>query len=343
MLANRADIYNLGDILGGMDEQFALSYIENSLTSNPVLAPLAVREMGDVYKLIDLAKGANVATTDLSHQYSGAEINEITEVFKKMMLIQDVVLKINKQYIASAAQNDKYRTEPAFKLQGSYRNMNKMTEKLSAVMNDKELMQLIADHYLGEAQLLTTGAEDNLLKLAELRGNITEEQSERWEQIKKDYLRNKSMGGDDADTGARVVAQLSDLVESVQGLSQLTAEAKAETELKVQETQAPKEESQDDSNEKLMLLMQQLTEAVKKSSPSVKVVNEPVPGINKLLSALAETIEHSISPLVRSMDKKLDIDLRTHEKMSGISEQLRNLEAEFSEKQGVNPPDDPVV
>ncbi|MDF3012604.1 MAG: repair protein, partial [Cellvibrio sp.] len=28
MLANRADIYNLGDILGGMEEQFALSYIE---------------------------------------------------------------------------------------------------------------------------------------------------------------------------------------------------------------------------------------------------------------------------------------------------------------------------
>ena len=157
MLANRADIYNLGDILGGMDEQFALSYVENSLTSNPALAPLAVREMDDVYKLINMAKGESIATTDLSHQYSGAEINEITEILKKMFVIQDVVLKINQQYIASAAQNDKYRTEPAFKLQGSYRNMNKMTEKISAVMNEQELMQMIADHYLGEAQLLTNG------------------------------------------------------------------------------------------------------------------------------------------------------------------------------------------
>ena len=45
-----------------------------------------------------------------------------------MFVVQDVILKINQQYIASAAQDDKYRTEPPFKLQGSYRNMNKMGE-----------------------------------------------------------------------------------------------------------------------------------------------------------------------------------------------------------------------
>ncbi|MCE3254395.1 MAG: repair protein, partial [Cellvibrio sp.] len=135
MLANRADIYNLGDILGGMEEQFALSYIENALTSNSVLAPLALRDMQDVYKFVAMAKGEEVATTDLSHQYSGAEVNEIVGVMKKLFAIQQVVLKINQQYIASAAQDDKYRVEPSFKLQGSYRNMNKMAEKVSAVMN----------------------------------------------------------------------------------------------------------------------------------------------------------------------------------------------------------------
>jgi len=65
MLANRADIYNLGDILGGMDEQFALSYIENALTSNPVLAPLALRDLQDVYKLVRMSKGENIPSTDL--------------------------------------------------------------------------------------------------------------------------------------------------------------------------------------------------------------------------------------------------------------------------------------
>ena len=52
MLANRADIYNLGDVLGGKEEQFALSYIENALTSNPILAPLALRDMKDVYQFL---------------------------------------------------------------------------------------------------------------------------------------------------------------------------------------------------------------------------------------------------------------------------------------------------
>ncbi|MCP4284338.1 MAG: hypothetical protein GY792_07805, partial [Gammaproteobacteria bacterium] len=63
MLANRADIYNLGDILGGLEEQFASSYIENCLTSNRVLAPLATRDMQDVYKLMQMARGKEIPTT----------------------------------------------------------------------------------------------------------------------------------------------------------------------------------------------------------------------------------------------------------------------------------------
>ena len=38
MLANRADTYNLGDILGGHIDAFKASYIENCLTSNPILS-----------------------------------------------------------------------------------------------------------------------------------------------------------------------------------------------------------------------------------------------------------------------------------------------------------------
>ncbi|MGG4609179.1 DNA repair ATPase [Providencia sp. Me31A] len=219
MLANRADIYNLGEVLGGMDEAFALSYIENSLTSNPVLAPLALRDLNDLYVFVDQAMGKSVSTSTLSYPYSDAEINEIINVIKKLIKLRDVVLKVNQQYIASAAQSDKYRTEPAFRLQGSYRNMNKLSEKVAAVMNDDELERLLDDHYLGEAQLLTTGAEENLLKLAELRGTLSAKDKERWQQIKKDFMRNKALGGDNTDIGDRVVGQLASLVESVQALS----------------------------------------------------------------------------------------------------------------------------
>ncbi|MGB5877089.1 MAG: DNA repair ATPase [Psychrobacter nivimaris] len=224
MLANRADIYNLGDIMSGMEDIFALSYIENSLTSNSVLAPLANRDLSDVHRLIKMAKtdNANLAqaqSSDLTYPYSTSEINEIIAILRHMFRVQAVILDVNQAYIASASQDDKYRVEPIFKLQGSYRNMNKMTEKLSAVMNENELNQLIDDHYLGESQLLTQGAESNLLKLGEMRGILTEAEKERWAQIKADFLRNKAMGGEDSDTGARIVAQLVDLASGFNAIS----------------------------------------------------------------------------------------------------------------------------
>ena len=224
MLANRADIYNLGDIMSGMEEIFALSYIENALTSNAVLAPLANRDLADVHRLIKMARADNanllqVQSSDLTYPYSSSEINEIIAILRHMFRVQEVILDVNQAYIASASQDDKYRVEPIFKLQGSYRNMNKMTEKLSAIMNENELNQLIDDHYLGESQLLTQGAESNLLKLGEMRSTLTQEESERWAQIKTDFLRNKAMGSEDGDTGARIVAQLVDLANGFNTIS----------------------------------------------------------------------------------------------------------------------------
>jgi hypothetical protein len=361
MLANRADIYNLGDILGGMDEQFALSYVENCMTSNTVLAPLATRDLNDLYKIVRMTQGENIATTDLSHQYSGAEINEITAVLKKLFVIQDVVLKINQQYIASAAQSDEYRIEPSFRLQGSYRNMNKMAEKVSSVMNHSELMQMIADHYVGESQLLTNGSEENLLKLAELRGEMTDEEATRWAKIKADFIRNKAMGGDDADVGGKVIGQLVDLVKGVKSLGENAEQSnkirekdkqqRIESELLLRNEEAQRrseERPYEAANiEQLQVLNQSMSQfasivssgmkliaqqSSKQTAPKVEVINQPVPGLEKILKALADTMENSIFPIVRSMDRKIDIDLKTHDKMKEISTQLRALEAEYSIK-----------
>ncbi|WP_347904345.1 DNA repair ATPase [Pseudomonas purpurea] len=306
MLANRADIYNLGDTLGGMQDAFALSYIENGLTSNPVLAPLATRDMADVYRFVAKAEGKPFSGNELSHSYSGAEINEITTTLQRLMQVRDVVLKVNQQYIASAAQADQYRTEPPFKLQGSYRNMNKMAEKISAVMNDAELLQLLADHYQGESQLLTTGAEENLLKLAELRGNQTSTQSERWAQIKRDFQRNKSMGGSDGDVGARVVAQLNDLVEGVRGLARQPQATEAS--LPWRELLAGLEK----------LGQQPATIDVQVNAPAQQ-------GVREVLESLAASLEHSVLPLIKVMDRKVDIDLDTHHRISDISNRLNEL------------------
>ncbi|MGJ3561257.1 hypothetical protein ACR6C2_35290 [Streptomyces sp. INA 01156] len=55
MLANRADVWNLGDVLTGKDDAFAASFVENALTANPVLAPLAGRDRADLDLLVRLA------------------------------------------------------------------------------------------------------------------------------------------------------------------------------------------------------------------------------------------------------------------------------------------------
>ena len=217
MLANRADIYNLGDVLGGKEQQFALSYIENALTSNAVLAPLALRDMQDVYKFVAMAQGEQIASNELSYAYSGAEINEIVTVLKHLLVIQEVILKVNLEYIKSAATAEDYRQEPPFKLQGSYRNMNKMAEKVSAVMNHAELMQLIGDHYSGEAQTLTSGAEENLLKLAMLRGVMTDAQQQRWQHICSAFGGKKQLSLD-GDPTQQAVRQLSNISASLEAI-----------------------------------------------------------------------------------------------------------------------------
>ncbi|MBN2361879.1 MAG: DNA repair ATPase [Deltaproteobacteria bacterium] len=216
MLANRADIYNLGDILGGKEREFALSYLENALTSNAVLQPLASRDLNDFYLLVRMAQGEEIATTELRYGYSAAEIEEIVGVLNKLFYLQQIVLKVNSAYIASASTDERFRTEPPFKLQGSYRNMNKMAAKVVSVMNEQELEQLVDDHYQGEAQTLTSGAEHNLLKLAELRGRLDAGQQQRWEEIKKSFGRLQRSGGAEDDPVVRVTATLANIGEEIE-------------------------------------------------------------------------------------------------------------------------------
>ncbi|MGA4997586.1 DNA repair ATPase [Streptomyces arboris] len=217
MLANRADVWNLGEVLSGRDDVFALSFVENALTANPVLAPLAARSRDDLALLVRLAGGGDPAARaeHLEHPYSATELDAILAVLRHLLTARDTVLAVNAAYIASAAQTDATRTEPPFRLQGSYRNMNKIAERIVPVMNDAELSAVVDDHYAGEAQTLTTGAEANLLKLAALRGTLTAEQAERWAAITASYVRTQALGGPDGDPMTRAVAALGLLADRI--------------------------------------------------------------------------------------------------------------------------------
>ncbi|MBL7260461.1 DNA repair ATPase [Paractinoplanes lichenicola] len=216
MLANRADVWNLGDVLAGREDLFELSYLENALTSNTTLAPLAARDRADLPLLLRLADGDDSVRADrLSYPYSAAELEQVLSVLRKMKRAQRVVLRNNQAYIASAAQSDAARVEPPFRLQGSYRNMNKLAERIVPAMNDAELETVIDDHYLGEAQTLAAGAEANLLKLAALRDRLTPAQESRWEEVKAAYRREQALGGADDDPMVRAVGAVGLLADRV--------------------------------------------------------------------------------------------------------------------------------
>ncbi|WP_370514710.1 DNA repair ATPase [Endozoicomonas sp. OPT23] len=318
MLANRADIYNLGDILGDSEDAFCSSYIENCLTSNSVLAPLTRQGMDDVYKVLDIAKGKGGSTSELAGNYSGAEVQEMVSVLQKLLKIQDVVFKVNQSYISSAAQADSYRTEPPFKLQGSYRNMNKMAEKVVAIMNDDELQSLIADHYIGEAQTLTQGAEENLLKLAELRGTLAGEGQQRWQTIKEEYTKQVSLGGEGADSLTMMAGQVVDMNRQLGAINSTLQSGQA----------ASSAGADQPSLEKLAVVLSkrldQLNSTIAASSLDVEVVNHPVPGLQDVLSQLAGTIETSFVPVARAMNEKIGLDLNILRKVNELTAELRS-------------------
>ncbi|MBX3184789.1 MAG: DNA repair ATPase [Polyangiaceae bacterium] len=314
MLANRADTYNLGDVLDGRDEVFALSYIENAVTSNSVLAPLASRSQKDLYTFIRIAKGEEVPSSELTSDYSAVEVSEIRGVLERLFKVQEVLLKVNLAYIASASMDDKFRTEPPFKLQGSYRNMAKLAEKVVSAMNDAELVSLIDDHYAGESQTLTSGAEQNLLKLAELRGTLSPEQAARWAEIKQGFKRHLDLGGSDTDPVVRVTSQLTNLAEQLSSIRDTISGVAAKSPDQLSWVQAH---------------VQALNESLARlTEPKVAltVKNEAPPHIDELLSMQIKVMEQTLVPFVRVATQRLDDSHLLRERLDEFIEQVKGID-----------------
>ncbi len=216
MLANRADTYDLGDVLSGNETLFALSYLENALSANEVTAPLVGREHSDIVWFLGAADGVRPPDSELMHNYTSGEIDQIIAMIRHINRVRNVVLAVNRQYIKSAATDDAYRTEPPFLLQGSYRNMARIVSKILPLMTEAEVESVIDEHYLAESRALTGAAEANLLKLAQLRGSETDEQAARWAEIIETFRRRQRYGGTGDDPAAKVVAAIEAVAEALQ-------------------------------------------------------------------------------------------------------------------------------
>lgn len=235
MLANRADTYNLGDVIGNRADAFKASYLENAATSNPVLATVAARHPRDLRAFIrraaatlptaarqasDASDGGDAGA--LEGSYSAQELEEILAVTRRLLAVREVVLRVNQEYIASAGQADEFRTEPPFRLQGSYRNMNRLAEKIVPILTDDEIHAILLDHYRNEAQTLTSGTEANLLKFKELVGWLTPPELDRLGEIRKTFRRNQLVRGtgDANDPLSRVISQLAAFHTGLEGIQQ---------------------------------------------------------------------------------------------------------------------------
>lgn len=311
MLANRADIYNLGDVLDGREALFGLSYIENSLTANPALLPLASRDPRDVQLLVRLAEGEEIPGSAFSHPYSALEQEELVALMRRLFRIRDLLLKVNLAYIESAAQKDSYRTEPPFKLQGSYRNMTKLAGKVTAIMRDEEIDALLRDHYRGEAQTLTTGAEENLLKLAELLGTPSADEQTRWTAIKEAFVRQRKLGGDDSDAGTRIAASLLDVARAVDSLKPDNALA-----------------------ERLGDGLDRIEAGLRAVKPSVHVEAGDLSQFANVVGEMVKAYEKVLLPLVTATYHKIRLDHSMWDEMKRVSTYLDKLDKET----GANPP-----
>ncbi len=218
MLANRSDIYNLGDIIGDTARLFKLSLIENSLTSNPILHQLASKNFEDLYILVDKIEN-NTKEINLKGNHTKQEVQDYIAVLEKVIIVRNTIMKVNEAYIKSAGMDDNYRTEPSFKLQGSYRDMNKLVAKIVPIMNHEELNRLILSHYESESQTLTSAAEANLLKYKELINSLTSEEEKRWNTIKELFIKNSKLKGfGNKNEMAQVLNQMMAFTENLEGI-----------------------------------------------------------------------------------------------------------------------------
>jgi hypothetical protein len=192
MLANRADVYNLGDVASDSGAAaFAQSYVEIGCGVNPILAPVLARSRADLGRLMRAAVGEAIRSDQLSHAYAANELNDVLAALRHLSQVRDALLKVNSEYMRSASLDDAMRGEPAFLLQGSYRNMTRIAARIIPAMTSGEVDGLITDHYRAESQTLATASRWNLARLAQVLGRsdastdaLVDDLRARWKEAK---------------------------------------------------------------------------------------------------------------------------------------------------------------
>jgi hypothetical protein len=331
MLANRADVYNLGDVLSGREALFDDSYIENAMSAHPLTAAISEQGREVVLSAMRIAAGGEGVLPNSVPQAADA-----IEVLKRMLQLRSVLSKVNAAYVASAAQDDAYRTEPPFKLQGSYRNMAKVTAQLSPLMTEVELKSLIADHYRGEAQTLGARAEENLLKLASLSDALDTKQAARWQELCDNFRRIQMQGGKGADGSTKLANLLGEIALKVERLG--TQSESASDALIEQLKNQPSFKTELSSTAKALAAIHvelaRLSKTAEKPAPpqhtpkleaQIRAALETPAEFKALLERLGKSYEETLIPLVSALHHKMTLDHSIWENVRSIKTDLDSL------------------
>jgi ATPase involved in DNA repair/ATPase family associated with various cellular activities (AAA) len=237
MLANRADVHNLGDVAQAASEAFAQSYVENACGVNDVLAPVLGRSRGDLEHLLRAAGGDQIRSDQLQHPYGASELDAVIKTLRHLTQVRDQLLKVNAAYIASATMDDNMRGEPQFLLQGSYRNMARIAQRIVPAMTSEEVAIAVAEHYRAESQTLAAAAAWNLSKLGQILGVATAAETADFEELRERW-RDSNVSGDPMAVMANalrdIAAAMSPHTEILHGAVTKAAQPPVSTEDKLQ-------------------------------------------------------------------------------------------------------------
>ena len=145
-----------------------------------------------------------------------------------------------------------------------------------------------------------------------MRGRLSEEQTARWEQIKKDYSRIKRMGGGSDDPVARLVGSLSGLDAHLDGIRDVLTTA-------VEKENGEQWNQLEPHLEKLGRALQ----GVAKPELQVQVTTETSDGLDELLQKHTDAIEKTLIPMVLHANKSMESTRNISQPVAELLELLK--------------------
>ena len=173
----------------------------------------------------------------------------------------------------------------------------------------------MSDHNATPDAPAISGAEENLLKLAEILSDLTPDEAARWQAIRSDFLRHKKQGGAEADSGTKLANLAADMAVTLDDISGSLRDAKASEAL----------------TRSLSEGLAKLAQALPVAPPQLSINMPEQPQLAEAIRALVNAYETALLPTVSAMNHKIRLDHEIWEKVQQIGDELQQLQQRLSQ------------